>query len=45
MGNNRLTGPPQEIEPAQENLDFEEARGLPTSKINLSNVSVRQSIT
>ena len=26
-------------------MDFEEARGLPTSEINFSNVTVRQSIT
>ena len=44
MANNKLTEPPKEIEPVQENLDFEEERGLPTSEINFCNVNVRQSL-
>ena len=42
MANNRLAEPPQEIEPAQENLNFEEARKLPNSEVNLSTGMVRQ---
>ena len=39
MSNNRL------IEPAQKNLNFEEARRLPNPEVNLRNVTVRQLVS
>ena len=45
MESNSLAKPPQEIEPAQKNLHFEEARRLPNPEVNLSNGTVRQTLT
>ena len=45
MANNRPVEQAQEIEPTEENVNFEEARGLPNPEMNLSNMSVGQSVT
>ena len=45
MVNNRPVEPDQRLEPAQENVNFEEARGLPNTEMNFSNVMVGQSVT
>ena len=38
MANVKPVEPDQEIEPDQENVNFEEARGLPNPEMNYSNV-------
>ena len=43
--NNRLAEPVQEIEPDQENFNFKEARKLPNPEVNLSNITLGQSVT
>ena len=45
MANNRPVEPDQEIEPAQENENCVETRGLPYPEMNFSNVAVEQSVT
>ena len=42
---NKIANNRQEVEPEQENLKFEEARGLPNPEINLVSLSVGQSVT
>ena len=45
MVNIKPVEPDQEIELAQENVNFEKARGLPNPEMNFSNVIVGQSVT
>ena len=45
MANIRTVEPDQEIEPAQEHFNFEEARGLQNPKINFSSVPMGHSVT